>query len=119
MADTGAAAGESRKMMSAPAPSRLTAAAAIKQPAIDLTVQVRDTVAAIREIEARLGQFNARIIERWHREESEFLRAEIAARNVAAFLDQLETIGRVHLEKSPLAVPDENVTISIKIVSHP
>lgn len=34
-------------------------------------------------------------------------------------MDRLETIGRVHLKKSPLAVPDENVTISIKIVNHP
>ena len=119
MADTDAAAGESRKMTSAPAPSRLTAAADIKRSAIDLTIQVRDTYAAIREIEERLGQVNARIIERQHREGGEFLKAEIAAQSVAAFLDRLEAIGRVNLEKSPLAVPDGNVTVSIKIVSHP
>jgi hypothetical protein len=85
MADTGAAAGESRKMMSTPSPSRMTAAAAIKRSVIDLTIQVGDTDVAIREIEARLGQVNARIIERRHREESEFLKAEIAAQNVAGF----------------------------------
>jgi hypothetical protein len=119
MTDTGAAAGESRKTMSAPSPSRMTAAAAIKRSVIDLTIQVRDTDVAIREIEARLGQVNARIIERQHRKGSEFLKAEIAAQNIAAFLDLLEAIGRVNLETSPLVVPDGNVTVSIKIVSHP
>jgi hypothetical protein len=119
MVDADAAAGESRKMTSVPAPSRLTAAADIKQSAIDLTVQVRDTYVAVREIEERLGQVNARIIESQHREGGEFLKAEIAAQSVAAFLDRLEAIGRVNLEKNPLAVPDGNVTVSIKIVSHP
>ncbi len=119
MADTDAATGESGKMTSAPAPSRLTAAADIKRSAIDLTIQVGDTYVAIREIEERLGQVNARIIERQHREGGEVLKAEIAAQSVAAFLDRLEAIGRVNLEKSPLAVPDGNVTVSIKIVSHP
>jgi hypothetical protein len=119
MADADAAAGESRKMTSAPAPSRLTAAADIKRSAIDLTIQVRDTSVAIREIEERLGQINARIIERQHREGGEFLKAEIAAQSVAAFLERLEAIGRVNLEKNPPDVPDGNVTVSIKIVSHP
>jgi hypothetical protein len=119
MADTDAAAGESGKMTSAPAPSRLTAAADIKRSAIDLTIQVRDTSIAIREIEERLGQVNARIIERQHRDGGEFLKAEMAAQSVAAFLDRLEAIGRVNLEKSPLAVPDGKATVSIKIVGHP
>ena len=119
MADTGAAAGESRKTMSAPSPSRMSAGAAIKRSVMDLTIQVGDTDVAIREIEARLGQVNARIIERQHRKGSEFLKAEIAAQNVAALLELLEAIGRVNLETSPLVVPDGNVTVSIKIVSHP
>ena len=86
---------------------------------MDLTIQVRDTDVAIREIETRLGQVNARIIERQHRRGSEFLKAEIATQNIAALLDLLEAIGRVNLETSPLVVPDGNVTVSIKIVSHP
>lgn len=120
MTDTGAAAGESRKTMSAPSPSPMTAVAATKRSIIDLTIQVSDTDVAIREIEARLSQVKARIIERRHRKGSEFLKSEIAAQNVAALLDLLEAIGRVNLETSPLAaVPDGNVTVSIKIVSHP
>jgi len=101
MADTIVAAGESKKMMSASAPSRLTASAAIKRPVIDMTIQVRDKYAAVREIEVRLGQFNARIVGRQHREESEFLKAEIAAQNIAAFMDRLEAIGRVSMETRP------------------
>ena len=119
MADTDAATGESGKMTSALAPSRLTAAADIKRSAIDLTIQVRDTYVAVRKIEERLGEINARIIERRHREGGEFLKAEMAAQSVAAFLDRLEAIGRVNLEKSLLAVPDGNVTVSIKIVGNP
>ena len=110
MTDTGAAAGESRKTMSAPSPSRMTAVAAIKRSVIDLTIQVRDTDVAIREIETRLDQVSARIIERQHRKGSEFLKAEIAAQNVAAFLDLLEAIGRVNLETSPPAVSGRDVT---------
>jgi hypothetical protein len=119
MTDTGAAAGESRKTMSAPFPSRMTAVAAIKRSVIDLTIQVRDMDVAIREIEAHLGQVNSRIIERQHRNGIEFLKAEIAAQNVGALLDLLEAMGRINLETSPLAVPDGKVTVSIKIVSHP
>jgi hypothetical protein len=115
--DTGAAAGESRKTMPAPFPSRMTAVAAIKRSVIDLTIQVRDMDVAVREIEARLSQINGRIIERQHRKGSEFLKAEIAAQNVAALLDLLEAIGGVNLETSPLVDPDVNVTFSIKIVS--
>jgi hypothetical protein len=118
-ADTGAAAGESRKTISAPSPSRMTAGAAIKRSVMDLTIQVGDTAIAIREIEARLGQVNARIIERQHRKGSEFLKAEIAAQNVTAFLDLIEAIGGVNLETGTPAVPDGNVTVSIKIVGHP
>lgn len=117
--DTGAAAGESRKAISATSPSRMTARASIKQSAIDLTIQVGDAAAAIREIEARLGQINARIIERQHRKEGEFLKAEIAAYNVAAFLDLLEAMGKVNLETGSLAVPEGNVTVSIKIIGRP
>ena len=119
MTDTGAAARESRKTTSAPSSLRMTAVPGIKRSVIDLTIQVRDTDVAVREIEARLGQANARIIEKQQLKGSEFLKAEIAAQNVAALLDLLETIGRVNLETSPLVVPDGSVTVSIKIVSHP
>jgi hypothetical protein len=119
MSDTGAAAGESGKTIPAPSPSRMAAVADVKRSVIDLTIQIGDTDTAIREIEARLGQVNARIIERQHRKRSAFLKAEIAAQNVAALLDLLEAVGRVNLETKPLVVPDGNVTVSIKIVGHP
>lgn len=88
---------------------------AVKRSAIDMTIQVRDAYAAIREIEERLGQFNARIIERQHLEGNDILKVEIAAQNVASFFDRLKEIGRANVEKSPLIVPDGNVTVSIKI----
>jgi hypothetical protein len=117
MSDTVAAAGESGKVISAPSPSRTMAAGAMKRSVIDLTIQVRDMDPAIREIEARLGQIQARIIERQHHKESAYLKAEIAAQKAAALLDFLETVGRVNLEPRPLVVPEGNVTFGIKIVS--
>jgi hypothetical protein len=86
---------------------------------MDLTVEVGDTAGAIREIEARIGQVNARIIEREHRTGSEFLKVEVSARDVAAFLDLLKTIGRVNLETKPIAAPYGDMTVRIKIVGHP
>jgi hypothetical protein len=91
-------------------------AAATKRPVIDLTLRVRDIDKAIREIEARLGRVNARIIDR---KGSEFLAVEVTAQNVAALMELLEAIGRVNLERSPLVVPDGDATVSIKIVAHP
>jgi len=44
-------------------PSQSMPAGAVKESAIDLTIQVRDVSAAIGEIEAHLRQANARIIE--------------------------------------------------------
>ena len=114
---TVAAAGESRKTMSAPSPSGMTAMADLRRPVINLTIQVRDVAVAIPEIETRLGQVKARIIERQQRQGSEFLRAEIAGQNIAALLNLLTAIGKVNPETSPLDVPDGNVTVSIRIHS--
>ena len=116
-ADSGAAAEASKKIT--PAPSQSMPAGAVKESAIDLTIQVRDVSAAIGEIEAHLRQANARIIEKRRREGGELLKAEMAAQNVDAFLDRLKAIGRVKLGKNPLAVTDGKVTISIMIVGNP
>ncbi len=118
-ADSGAVAEASRKMILAPAPSQSMPASAIKGSVLDLTIQVRDVSAAVGEIEAHLGQVNARIVEKRRREGGELLKAEIAAQNVDAFLDRLKAIGRVKLEKNPLAVTDGKVTVSIMIVGNP
>jgi hypothetical protein len=119
MADTQATVGDSRKMKSAPARSRLKAAAINNHPAVDLTIQVRDTTIAVREIEEHLGQVNARIIESLHREGRGFLKAEIAAQKVAVFLDRIEAVGKVNLDKNALDVSDGKVTVSIRIVTNP
>ena len=117
MTGTVAAAGESRKAMPTPSPSGMTAMADLRRPVINLTLQVRDIAVAIPEIETRLGQVKARIIERQQRQGSEFLRAEIAGQNIAALLNLLAAIGKVNQETSPLDVPDGNVTVSIRIHS--
>lgn len=117
MADAGAVAGESGKTRSEPLPPLMTAAATSKRSVIELTLQVSDLAVAIREIEAHLDQVKARVIERQHHRESEFLKAEIAAPDAAALLDLLKALGRVNLETSPPTVTDGKVTVGIKIVS--
>jgi hypothetical protein len=94
-------------------------AVAIDKPTINLTILVKDKGAAIREIEALLGQLNARIEEKGKREEKEILKATIASLDFAVFLDRLERIGHLQLEKGPVAAPEEKVTINITIVDNP
>jgi anti-sigma factor RsiW len=103
----------------APAPSQITAATAAKRATFDLSIQVRDVSVAVREVEERLGLVNGRIIERRRRDGREFMKAEVAAQNLAAFLDRIEAIGRVHVEKSPRDVPDGTVAINIEIANGP
>ncbi len=88
---------------------------AAKRSTFDLTIQVGDTYAAVREIEERLGQFNARIIDRQRRDGEEILKIEIAGRNIAEFLDRLKAIGKIDAGRIPPAVPEGDVAVSIKI----
>jgi hypothetical protein len=119
MAEPGVIAEESRAIKSAPAAPRFMAAPAKKQSVVDLTIQVRDTAVAVREIEDRLGQVGGRIIEKLQRQGGAFLKAEIAAQKTAAFLEGLEEVGKVNLDKKALVLPDGKTTVSIKIVTSP
>jgi anti-sigma factor RsiW len=82
---------------------------------LDLTIHVKDMHIAVREVEERLAQASGRIIERRRLDGREFLKAEVAAQNLAAFLDRIEAIGRVKVEKSPRDVREGTVTIKIEI----
>jgi hypothetical protein len=86
---------------------------------IHLTIQVKDVHVAVREVEGRLSQVNGRIIERRRRDGREFLKAEVAAQNLAAFLDRVETVGRVKVEKGSRDVPGANVTVNMEIAGEP
>jgi hypothetical protein len=101
-----------------PAPSQVTDAAA-KRSALDLTIHVKDDYVAVREVEERIGQVNGRIIVKQHREGRALLKVEIATQNLAAFLHQLNAIGRVKTETSPRTVADGMVTINIEIANEP
>jgi hypothetical protein len=117
-ADRVAETGGSRKTISAPSPSRMKAAVAVGGPVTELTIQVEDMDAAIREIHLCLDRINALIIEKQHLQEGEFLKAEIAARNFAAFLELIGRMGRINLEKAPAADQEGHVTVQMKIVRH-
>lgn len=119
MAGSGAAAAPRKMMKSAPALSRFSAAAVKNQSAIDLRIEVRDTTIAIREIEEHLSQVKAQIIERLSPEGKGFLKAEISAQKVAAFLDRLETVGKVDLDRNTIDLPGGKVIVSIQIVANP
>jgi hypothetical protein len=117
--EPGVTAGESRVMKSAPAASRFAAGPPTKRFAVELTIQVRDTNQAVKEIEDRLAQVNGRVIERRHQEGRVFLKAEITGQTVAGFLDRLATVGKITSEQNPLDYPEGKVTVSIKIVTSP
>ena len=91
----------------------------IGRSTIELTIQVVDVPWATQEIEKRLGEANARIIERQRRGEGEFLRAEMAAGRVAPLLEQLAAIGRVNVGKGLPGLTEGIVTVGITIVSRP
>ena len=119
IAETGVLAEEDRMMKSALASTRSMVAPAKKQPAVDITIQVKDANVALREIEERLGQVNARIIERQYRQGRGFLKVEIAAQKVPAFLDRLEAVGKVDADKNSLDLLDEKMTFRLTIVTNP
>jgi hypothetical protein len=119
IADADTAAERGRKTAASPERSRLMTAVAIDKSTINLTILVNDKGVAIREIEALLRQLNARIEEKGKRNEKEIVKAAIASQDFGALLDRLETIGKLQWEKSPVAAPDEIVTINITIVDNP
>lgn len=99
---------------------RVEAAVAAKKGTIlDLTIQVRDTNLAVREIEDRLGQSGARIIEKRHQEGRGFLKAELVSEKIPLFLDRLKAVGHVLPDKKPLDVQEGKVTVSIQIITQP
>jgi len=107
MADAGSAA--------APSPSRETQAVPMKRPGLNLTIQVPEMNQGKRDIEACLNRFNARILERKQRGETIFLQAQMDARHIAAFLQQMEDIGLVRTNNERLEFPAGNVAVDIRI----
>ncbi|MEI7636894.1 MAG: DUF2275 domain-containing protein [Syntrophus sp. (in: bacteria)] len=91
----------------------------VTDPDVKVTIYVEDTSVALRKIEDRLDQVNARIMDREHREGKELMNAVIPPHNIAAFLKRIEGIGKVSMEKRPHDIPDRHVTIRIEIVARP
>lgn len=111
--------GKRAHVASVPAQTRATDNAARRQADLELAIQVRQLQAAIREVEEHLHHANGRIIEKWRSNGREFLRAEIATQNLAAFLDRIETIGRVNMKKRSGEIADMTVKVNIEIVIVP
>lgn len=111
--------GKMAHMGAAPVPSQVADGAAAVRSSLDLTIHVRDVHVAVRGVEERLGHVNGRIIERQRRGGRAFLKVDVAAQNLAAFLDGIEAIGRIKVEKSPRAVADGTVSINIEIADEP
>jgi hypothetical protein len=118
MDSAGNMAGASREMAPAAAPSR-SAVAPLRPSALELTIHVREVPAGLRDVESCLGGFNARIIEREHRGGAAFLKAEMDARHVAAFVNRLGDLGRVEMEKGPAEFPEGRIGVGIKIDRFP
>jgi hypothetical protein len=114
---TGVAAKRGNKYDAVPAATLLAAVAAGKRVPINVTVYVRDTGAAVREVEHILDKFDERLIEKQSREGRELLTAEIKGQNVNEFLKELKKIGEVRANGLPRDVVEGNVTVRTEIVS--
>jgi hypothetical protein len=110
--------GKMAAMGAAPAPSQATDAA-MQRPALALTIDVKDVPVAIREAEALLSRVNGRILDRRRRDAGMFLKAEVTAQSLAAFLHGIEAIGRVKVEKGSPDVQNGIVTVSMEITGRP
>ena len=118
IAGVGSAAGESKDIMSAPPhlqAREAVQAAPMKKSALYLTIQVPETNRGRQDIEACLKRFNARILERKQQGETIFLKVQIDARQIAAFVQQLESIGVVRTNSKHLEFSAGNVTVEIRI----
>jgi uncharacterized membrane protein YqgA involved in biofilm formation len=93
----------------------MAASEAVGRSIVELTIQVGNVPAAVQEIEKRLKEANARIIERQQRGKGEFIKAEMVAGRVAPLLGQLGAIGRVNVEKGQHALPEGTATLGITI----
>lgn len=118
MASVGSAVRESKDMMSAPSSLQAREAvqsAPMKRSGLNLMIQVPETNQGRQDIEVCLKQFNARILERKWRGETIFLKIQIDARQIAAFVGQLEDIGVVRTNSKRLEFPAGNVAVDISI----
>jgi hypothetical protein len=111
MADKGGAAEEEQKLRVAPAPSRAARLSAGSPIDLNLTLQVKELEWAALEIEGRLRQINARIMEKRPEAGGIFLKAEIPAQKVALFLDHLGEIGRAVYEKGGVETREGGVVV--------
>lgn len=102
----------------APAPLPATDPA-VPRRFLDLVLHTGDGHAAVREIERHLARFGGRVIEKRHTEKGVILQAELGSPDLAAFVEQIGTIGRVEAEKSPRDLSGRMVTIRIRITGEP
>ncbi|MEN6374665.1 MAG: DUF2275 domain-containing protein [Smithella sp.] len=115
MAEVSGAARENKDMASAKSSLPAAQAVPMKRVGLNLTIQVPDTNRGRQEIEACLNRFNARIGERKQRGETIFLKAQIDARYIAAFLQQMEDIGMVRTNNERTEFAAGNVAVDIRI----
>jgi hypothetical protein len=105
--------GKMAAMGAAPAPLQAMDAA------VHLTIHVKDVYVAVREIEERLGQVNGRVIERQRQDAGELVKAEVAVKNLTAFLHGIEAIGWIKVKKIPRDLLNGTVAVNMQITDKP
>jgi hypothetical protein len=117
LADKGGAAEEEQKLRAAPAPSGAARSSAGSRIDLNLTLQVKEPDRAVQEIEGRLRQINARIMEKRPGTGGISLKAEIPGQKVALFLENLGEIGRAVYEKGGVEAREGGlVVVAIHII---
>jgi len=106
-----------RKVSSA-AP-QITVSTFAKPEIIDVTLQTRDTKAAMRDVESILTQLGAQEIKRESLQSTEILRAEVDTEKIQELFEKLKLLGEVKETGSRAEKPKRTVGIRIEVVSLP
>jgi len=112
----GAAAKDESKTEVLSRASRAKALAERKGEFISLTISVKDTEIACKEIEKAFTQLGGKIIKKESIERKAVITAEIDSKNMNELFEKLKHIGEVKEKEAALEAPEGNVTITIEIV---
>lgn len=117
MSDSPITAGEGLYEQAAPSLSERLMSSAASGNLYDLTLQVTDMNAAVREITNYIKQIDGRVIERFEETGNSFMKVEVLSGSIPALLERLNQIGHVQTKKDSRLLSDEKVRVLIQFSS--
>jgi len=115
-APVGSIAKEAGKREAAPAASPLLSATPPAQPVLNMTLRVRDPVAAAGETADLLKRLGGRVVNRQTVEGRQTLSATIQSEKLEAFREKLKSLGKIQEKQSVPSLPAGELSIRIEIL---